>query len=110
MRPIIHVLKTGIVNVASLVGRDIDGIKADVRHYVAGELAYDHQRTEGPRVVRLKSAELVKRTGKEIAAGIGDTDWLRLSWHTDGLSMPLACGFGATCDKAGAAEWQIRIV
>ena len=97
-----------IVNVLDLVGQDIRGLQADIRHRRNGKLIYAHQ--DRPEIVRLERAYRRKRTKKELDRGIGEVDWLRLEWDVEGLNAPLSCGYSGSCGSESVDGWQIELL
>jgi hypothetical protein len=100
-------LLPGFHLVADLVGRDVDGLLADVRSFEGGELRYAH--CDKPNVARLKRVYRKPRTSKELTRGIGSEDWLTVEWH-DGMYHICGCTHSGCCDAESNATWQIKLL
>jgi hypothetical protein len=91
-----------LVRVADLIGRDIDGIRADIRSRNAdGSLMHEHTAAEGPRMVTLRKAEyriegkqgptLTKLYGKDRLR------WMYWTWEKSQSVIPFDCGYNGHC-------------
>lgn len=77
-----------LVKVLDLVGKDVAGVRADLRSRNAdGSLKYEHT-ADHPVFAPLKSIHIKRKASER---------WLYWEWDTRGLSMTHACGFGGMC-------------
>lgn len=95
-----------LIRVLDLIGRDLSGMRADVRSRKAdGSLLYPHTAEDGPKIRQLEAVTRKSRGKDEVERGIGDADWVTLRWKSEG-----DCGFGGSCGSEHQQGWFIEVV